>query len=74
MCNFLFFPSLFIKEPPTPRPSSGKFLRAHSRSGPPVKLSDCSPAATPKEIPIEKLTIQPVSQMPEVRHVLLTVD
>lgn len=63
-----------LQEPPTPRPSSGKFLRAHSRSGPPVKLSDCSPAATPKEIPIEKLTIQPVSQMPEVKSTNHDID
>lgn len=54
--------------PVSGRSSCGNFLRAHSKSGPPVRLSDSPPPLDkPKEIPLEKLTIQPASQMPEMK-------
>nr|KAG5703177.1 hypothetical protein BaRGS_027342 [Batillaria attramentaria] len=56
--------------PPTPRPQSATFLRAHSRSGPLVKLE--SRPCTPD--PSEKLTVPPASSANDVKLVRHNYD
>lgn len=59
-----------IENPATPRPSSATFLRAHSRSGPLVKLE--SRPCTPD--PSEKLSVPPASTANDVKMVRHNFD
>ncbi|KAL8623926.1 hypothetical protein ACOMHN_054267 [Nucella lapillus] len=59
-----------VENPTTPRPSSATFLRAHSRSGPLVKLE--SRPCTPN--PMEKLSVPPASSANDVKMVRHNFD
>ncbi|XP_076459352.1 enkurin domain-containing protein 1-like [Babylonia areolata] len=59
-----------LENPATPRPSSATFLRAHSRSGPPVKLE--SRPCTPD--PSEKLSVPLASSANDVKMVRHNFD
>lgn len=56
--------------PPTPRPASANFLRAHSRSGPLVKLESrpCSPDVT------HKVSVPPASIANDIKLVRHDID